>query len=421
MIKVFTTFAEIENFFIERRKIGIKLGLDRVIGLLVLLENPERDLAAIHVAGTNGKGSTIQFLQNSLLASGYRVGVFTSPSFTGLPGHFIINDQAITDTQFVELFNSIRLAINKLDEANNHPTEYEILTVMAFVYFKDNVDIALIETAMGGKEDTTNCFIPLLSIITNVSLDHVDYLGHTIEEITDHKAGIIKEGRPVVIGKVSTESEAIIRSIAKKLDVPTYFYNQAYHVNGTTNTVLVDAREFDLSLNLSGVHQLDNASLVIQALLLLEQQGFKINWQRSITAINSTSLPGRFEVISQKPKIILDSAHNLAGIEAFIQTVEVKYATSNKAIVFSAFADKQFPEMISELKKVFNDITLTSFEHPRAVTLHQLASVSEENDLTYLDDWEQEITTILASKAEVVYFVTGSMHFITLVRNFILK
>lgn len=412
------TFTDIDNFFKERREIGIKLGLDRVIELLRLLGNPERDIDAIHIAGTNGKGSTIQFLQNSLISSEYRVGVFTSPSFSGLMGHFIIDGKQISEVELINLLNSILPAIEKMDD---QPTEYEILTVMAFIYFKDNVDIALIETAMGGKEDTTNCFKPILSIITNVSIDHVDYLGSTIEAITHHKAGIIKTNRPVIVGEISAVSDTIIRNTARNLNAPTYFAGQDFEVNLETNSISSNSRNFALSLALQGAHQLKNASLVIEGLIILEKLGYDIKWAESIKAINTTVLPGRFEIISQKPKIILDSAHNIAGIKAFNETVEANYARSNKELIFSAFSDKQFPEMITSLTKTFIQISLTSFEHPRAATIRQLSVVVNGENVIYLDNWQEKITDILDSKEDKVHFITGSMHFIMLVRNFIIE
>lgn len=415
------TFSEVEDFFVQRRKHGIKLGLERVTGLLKLLGNPERDVDAIHIAGTNGKGSTIQFLQNSLLASDYRVGVFTSPSFTGITGHFLVNGKQITTTEIIELLNNILPAIKKLDEAGNHPTEYEILTAMSFVYFNNNVDIALIETAMGGKEDTTNCFIPILSIITNVALDHLDYLGNTLEEITYHKAGIIKAKRPVIVGEVREESAAIILADANDLNAKVYFQDRDFHVNLPTNTVSIGAEYFQLSLKLQGGHQLNNAALILMALLVLEKQNYQIQWSESLEAINNTILPGRFELISQQPKIILDSAHNVAGIKAFSKTVETNYATSNKELIFTSFADKQTSEMIQELQKTFNHISLTTFEHPRAAKLRQLLSVTREADIIYLDNWQRKLSDVMGSDEDIVYFITGSMHFIMLVRNFIIE
>src|SRR5690625_4454746 len=208
---MFHTMEEIELFLNERNYLGIKLGLDRVNYLLDRLNHPENELMTVHVAGTNGKGSTIQFLQNSLMASGYRVGMFTSPSFTGVRGHILVNGKEITEEEILSVLNDLLPFIHELDEKNNHPTTFEIITVLAIAFFSNNVDIALIETGMGGKDDTTNVVVPTVSIITNVSIDHQNHLGKTMEEITNHKAGIIKENTPVVVGNVQSESMNIIK------------------------------------------------------------------------------------------------------------------------------------------------------------------------------------------------------------------
>lgn len=178
---MFTNFQEIESFFNSRKSLGIKPGLDRIKKLLQLLDNPQDRIQAIHIAGTNGKGSTVHFIKDALQANGYHVGIFTSPSFSGLTGHMFIDNSAIPETKFVKLCNEIYPFIVQLDNENKSPTEFEIITALAFVYFSAHVDIVLVEAGMGGREDTTNCFQPLISIITNVARDHTAFLGNSLE------------------------------------------------------------------------------------------------------------------------------------------------------------------------------------------------------------------------------------------------
>src|SRR5690625_3069641 len=182
----------LNHYFTKRDEFGIKPGLERIHRLLELLGNPEKEIKAIHIAGTNGKGSTIQFMKNVLINNGYDVGVFTSPSFYGIRGHIEHNRSFIDNELFLHILELMKPAIKQLDDEENHPTTFEIITAVAFMYFKEHVDIVLVETGMGGREDTTNCFTPILSVITNVDFDHVGFLGDTLEEITAHKAGIIK-------------------------------------------------------------------------------------------------------------------------------------------------------------------------------------------------------------------------------------
>src|SRR5699024_11277362 len=166
--------------------------------LLDNLDNPKRKFQASQVARTHGKGSTIHFIKQALMANGYRVGWFTSPSFTGLTGHIFLNQQPISEEEWMTIFREIYPIIDKMDQQNNHPTNFEILTAMAFVFLTRGTDLVLLETGMGGKEDTTHCIVLLLSIVTNVSKDHTGFLGDTLTEIASHKAGIIKTETPVI-------------------------------------------------------------------------------------------------------------------------------------------------------------------------------------------------------------------------------
>lgn len=413
------SYFEVEDFFEKRKNIGIKPGLERVELLLKAMQNPEKVLQAVHVAGTNGKGSTIEFLQNGLIASAYTVGVFTSPSFTGLCGHFLIDGVEINQAEMVRLLNELLPAIEQLDRMDQHPTEYEILTVLGFIYFKHNVDIALIETAMGGTYDTTNCVLPLLSIITNVAMDHLDYLGNTLAEITSHKAGIIKQNCPVVIGEVEEVSEVIIREKADQLDAEMFLFGKDYRLSAN-RTVQIFEKEIVLDLHMQGIHQMKNAAVALMALEQLEKQSFTIKWDAAIQAINMTKLVGRFELVHQSPTIILDSAHNVAGVEAFLRTVDKEYANKEKYMLFAAFKDKQIAGMLAQLTSELTEIHCTSFDHPRAASLDMLAKHLPVDACVKVNNWQEEITDIVAKQAsEKVYFITGSLHFITLVRKFI--
>src|SRR5690625_3589734 len=198
---MFYSFQDVEKHLKQRQQLGIKPGLERVQSLLARTGHPERKIKGIHFAGTNGKGSTMQMVQSALLAHHYRVGVFTSPSFTDVTGHMFINGKAITKKLFLELFQHLLPHIQALDEQEQQPTVFEILTVIAFMYFQENTDIVLIETGMGGRYDTTNCFVPLISVITTIAYDHMEFLGSSIEEIASQKRS--EERR---VGKECTSS-----------------------------------------------------------------------------------------------------------------------------------------------------------------------------------------------------------------------
>ncbi len=195
----------------------MKPGLDRIRKLLHFLGDPQGKVTAIHVAGTNGKGSTIQYIKHGLIANSCRVGVFQSPSMDGVKGHISVNHRKVPEETIITLMNQIYPFIQRLDQEQNAPTSFEIITAIAFLHFADDVDVALIEAGMGGRYDTTNCFDPVMSIITNIEKDHTAFLGTTLGEIAWQKAGIIKEKRPVIAGEMNEEAyKSIIAEAIQK-------------------------------------------------------------------------------------------------------------------------------------------------------------------------------------------------------------
>src|SRR5699024_9017257 len=292
---MFQMINEVEDFFINRKIHGIKPGLHRVQFLLRKVNNPEKNLCAVHVAGTNGKGSTIQFLHNALVANDYKVGVFSSPSFTGIRGYILVNGKEISEQNLIDSMNQLLPFIEQLDLQGNHPTEFEVMTVIAMMHFAKKTDIALVETGMGGKEDTTNVILPAISVITNVSMDHMQFLGESIEAITYHKAGIIKENRPVVIGKVSLESRRLIRSVARDQSAPVYELHQDFDYRLKEHHVYEWKKQncspLEFSLQMAGAHQIDNASVAMMVLHLLEKELAKeMKWELVSQHIENTQL-----------------------------------------------------------------------------------------------------------------------------------
>ncbi len=421
---MFHLFIEVESFLNKRKNLGIKPGLERVNYLLEKLNHPEKGLRIIHVAGTNGKGSTIQLMNDALIACGYQVGIFTSPSFTGICGHVLINNLEINRQDVVNLLNEMMPIILELDNNKMHPTEFEIITVMAFLYFKDRTDFVLVETGMGGRFDTTNCVLPIISIITNVEKDHMQFLGESLEEISTHKAGIIKQNCPVIIGAVGKIAENIIRREAKKKHAKVYqlFTDFTFVTNGKLNSWQYFDRKFEFELSLKGEHQVHNATLVIMALELLQQKGFAIGWNEVANRLVSTTLPGRFEQVWHRPTIILDSAHNVAGANKFIQTVLEEFPNSEKHLLFAGFKDKQLNEMLKIISGPFAQLNLTTFNHERAASIKEINALDIDKTTKIISSWENYLEEILLEENEqIVYFITGSLHFITLVRNWIMN
>jgi len=418
------TLLEAEDFFAERAILGIKPGLERVHALLEEVGHPERALKGIHIAGTNGKGSTANFLMDGLIESGYTVGFFTSPSFSGLRGHMFINHEQISETDFLGVLNKLLPAIDKLDQAKMEPTEFEIITVLAFMYLEKRADIAVIEAGMGGRFDTTNCFDPILSIITNVAKDHTAFLGNTIEQIASHKAGIIKTHRPIITGEMSDMGLAVIEKESIEKSAPHYHLGKdfnIYNANGSHFEWTGKNKKHFVKLTMHGSHQTQNAALAIMALELLSENHIAINVTKAIDAMYSTTVAGRFEVISTQPLIVLDGAHNPDGIKAF--TAEAADFAKNKQthIIFSAFKDKEIDKMLDLLQKQFEFITLVPFNHPRSMSENELAQLASSRGLEFNADWKKTISAALKAEETCCTFITGSLHFILRSRAYLLQ
>lgn len=425
---MFTNFTQVKSFFQKRNHFGIKPGLYRMRQLLRLSDHPEKQLKAVHIAGTNGKGSTIQYMKSALMENGYQVGVFSSPSLDGIVGHMVINNEAITPKQLISLLNKLYPSILYLDEHNQHPTRFEIITVLAFMFFQQHADIALIEAGMGGKDDTTNCIDPQLSVITNVDYDHMQFLGDTLTAIADHKAGIIKRDRPVIIGDTKEEALQRIKKVAQQVHSPVYQLGEEFTYsegkNNQTSQRFIwsyKTAQFDVNIQQKGNHQIINCSVAIMALIILKKQGIQMNLKLSINAIASTLLPSRFEQIYKNPSVIVDGAHNVSAIHAFIQTMEKSYSDTNKTLVFAAFKDKDIPGMLAQLTRHFSTIILTTFDHPRAASLHELKSLidgeSAKIKLLGWNELQDQFQQKLEQEKDTHYFFTGSLHFIQAIKK----
>ncbi len=416
-------YQQAEQLIKDRNKLGIKLGVERVQTLLKSVGNPQNKINAIHVAGTNGKGSTIFMLEKALIDSGYSVGVFSSPSFTGIRGHITINQQEICEDKFVKLLNELLPYIEILDNKNNHPTSFEIITVISLMFFHRHAQFSLIETGMGGRDDTTNVVNPLLSIITNVAMDHTQFLGNTYEEITLHKAGIIKKNRPVVIGEVNNESEHVIFTKAKFENAPMFQLGKNYTLTKTEKGYkwVHKLEKFTLSINHLPNYQLNNIANVIMALTYIESLGFPIDKHYFLKNLSSINLPGRFELISDYPAILLDSAHNVKAMRALIDSIDHKFPSKTVHILFSAFKDKDVMKMIEVLLAKYKHISLTTFSHERALSKDEIQNMSSDN-ISIIEDWHGEVKEILKQKSnDQLFVITGSLHFIVAVRHHIIK
>lgn len=405
-------------------------GLERMKILLSLRGNPHENLRVIHIAGTNGKGSTIAHLRQFLQERGLTVGVFSSPYLIDYRDQLTINGQSISKQDLATLFASYRSLLLKHQAELSGLTEFEIITAMSFDYFhQQKVDLAIMEVGMGGLLDSTNVCRPLLTAITNIGLDHIVLLGDSLEKIAQQKAGIIKEKIPLVIGNILPEAMPVILDTAKKKAAPLCCYQKEYQVRFLENLPQGEAFSYQSKIRsktklitpLIGKHQVENAGLALaladyycqlRSLSLLSADQVQ-------TALNQVSWPGRMEILSKDPLILIDGAHNPHAIHRLVDNLNQRYPNQHKQILFTCINTKEERTMIRQLKKVKNaTLTLTSFTDRRAITKKNMQRLAEAEQLTYCD-WQAFLKKAKTSKDMVV--VTGSLYFLAQVRPTLCK
>ncbi len=344
------TYEEALIYLQGRTSFGIKPGLERIEALLKELGNPEKSYKTIHITGTNGKGSVTAFLANTLSVSGIRTGRFTSPHLNSYTERMRINDQDIKETDFGEIISKVAAKAKVIEERGvEAPTEFEILTAAAFLFFEEQeVEYAVVEVGLGGLLDSTNVITPEVSVITNVSIDHQSYSGETIEEIAVHKSGIIKKGVPVVTAAQGNALK-IIREKAHACKAKIYswgkeFFAVSRSVMKTGQIVTVetpDKMQAMLFTGMAGLHQAVNLSCAYMVLKLLLKQDDRISEETIREGLARTTWPGRFETFFVLGRtVILDGAHNVGGAEAFEATYRELYKDKSKTLVFSILEDK---------------------------------------------------------------------------------
>lgn len=425
-IYMFQTYEEALKWIHSRLTFGIKPGLQRMEWMMEKLDHPERRCRFIHVAGTNGKGSTIAFMQEVLKAAEYKVGAFTSPYLESFNERITIDGNPISEEEILQLSNVIKPVVDELEKTElGAPTEFEVITAMMFYYFgKINVpDVVLLETGLGGKWDSTNIANPILSVITMIGHDHLNILGSTIEEIAEQKAGIIKNGVPVITAVEQKEALDVIERVAKEKKAKHYWLTRDFHA-GDFDEFFVQTpfkRYNSLSLQMKGNHQAINAALSVMTLDYLRvYYSFIIEEEHIQEGLKRTFWKGRFEEVKEKPRVILDGAHNPEGMAALKETVQKFYPDKKIIMLFSCVKDKQYKEMIEQAAQIANRIIFTTFHFPKAADAKELYEACDMKDKEYEDNWELAYEKIINTMDdETVLIITGSLYFIGEVRKHI--
>jgi dihydrofolate synthase/folylpolyglutamate synthase len=398
-----SAYQEALNWIHSTMRFGSRLGLERVGRLLSLLGNPEKDCEFLHVAGTNGKGSVTAMMAGALRASGYRTGTYISPYLEDFRERIVLHGMMIPKGDLASMVAEVRPRVQEmLSEGFEHPTEFEVITALAFLYYsRQECDYVSLEVGLGGRFDATNVVTPAVSTITTISFDHTERLGDTLGKIAFEKAGIIKPGMPVVTGVTAEEPLAVIRDRARELGSPLFIVANgpgadvtweevSYSMDGQVIDVRGPSFEYaGLKVPFMGRHQQQNASLAVASLELarpLTRQG-RLYLDRAAVAhgIASTTWPGRLEVLSRKPTVILDGAHNPEGARVLAEAME-EVPRRRLICVLGILGDKAYKEVVSSVAPMCDHVVVTRPDTPRALDLDLLAGEVKR----YLDEVEIE-------------------------------
>lgn len=406
----------------ERTKFGIKPGVKRMEWMLDKLGNPQQNIQAIHVGGTNGKGSTVVYLREALLKNDYQVGTFTSPYIETFNERISLNGLPITNEDIVALVARVKPVSEMMEEQTELgvATEFEIITTMMYLYFGElhPVDIVIVEAGLGVKNDSTNVIQPLMSILTSIGLDHTDILGQTYLDIAKDKAAIIKPHTPIVYAVKNEEALKYFRDIAERLDAKALEFDRDIFIKSEDDEFTYRYKDYELenlALHMVGEHQKENAALAITALIeLYEQEKIQLDFNKMIEGIEHAYWTGRIERVSKEPLIIIDGAHNKESVDALVDTIEKYYDVPKVDVLFAAIEGKPIHHMLDAFQKsIAKHIYVTGFDFPKALPKQTLYDEIEFGQKSMVDDYISFINNYDGD----ALLITGSLYFISEVKS----
>ena len=404
---------EVEEWLHSRIGLNFRSGLGRMQRAVDLLGNPEKTYPIIHVTGTNGKGSTIAFMRELFVAHGKKVGTFTSPHIISIHDRICINGQPIAEEDFVRIANQVKEMEKTLLETHDQLSFFELLTLIALLYFKEQgVDLVLLEVGIGGLLDTTNVVTGEIAVITSIGLDHQETLGDSLEEIAEQKAGIFKAGKKAVIAKLTPEAELVCQNTARELAVELYQAGGDVTLNaGDFSSSLASFSQLEISLE--GAYQQENAALALETFLLfMASRGERVEEVLVRRALQETHWAGRLERI--RPQIYLDGAHNLPALTRLVEFIQGKIQQGYQIrILFGALKRKDYQGMLGYLSKQLPEVELkiTGFDYQGSLDEKDVVAydlISSYGD--FIREFEDK------ANGQDLLFVTGSLYFISEVR-----
>ena len=429
-------YEEAMKYIHEVGNFGSNYGLSRTFRILELLDNPQKGLKLIHVAGTNGKGSVTSMVTSLLMEYGFKVGMYTSPFLEEFEERIQINRNNIKKDILGELIERVKTAVDTvLEEGYTHPTEFEIITCLMLLYFKiEKVDYAVIEVGLGGRLDSTNVIEPILSIITSISLDHTNLLGSTIEEISREKSGIIKENTPVVIYPQEEEAFKVIKETTLKKGAELYVVSEndgeflgVIEEDRIYQIVLVKilGEEYNIKLPLLGEHQIVNLLVALRSFLeIIRLQNLQVCKEKIENGIKRVTWIGRLEVMRKEPLVVIDGAHNIQGITALRKNVQKYFKYKNIYLLLGILADKQVKEMIEEITPLAKKVYALTPHSDRAELSKNLKNeiIKTNPNCIALDSYNEAFELALReASSEDLILISGSLYMIGDMRRIIRK
>lgn len=428
-------YNEALQFIHESHKFGMRLGLDNIKKLLELLGDPQNNLKIIHVAGTNGKGSTCSFISSILKESGYKVGLYTSPFLETFTERIRVNGENIREEEVGKIVSLIKEKIEiMVSEGYSYPTEFEIVTAMAFYYYnQEKVDFVALEVGLGGRYDATNVIDkPVVSAITSISLDHTGILGDTLAKIAFEKGGIIKENCPTIVYPQQEEASEVIKNICaekKSKYIECDFKNieiKSSNINSQIYNCNINGKELrDLEIKLIGDHQIKNSIVALNVIEYLNDIKItNISEENIRKGLLETKWPGRIEKISENPMFIIDGAHNEEGAKSLANSIDKYFENKNKILVIGMLEDKDIDSVLDLLIPKFNNVITTTPDNPRAIDANKLKEKIERYNIevTCKPNIKEAVDYALEiSNKDDVIISAGSLYMIGNVRTIIVN
>ncbi len=408
------------SYLFSLEKIGIKFGLENIRLLLQNMGNPQENYPSIHISGTNGKGSTAQFITAVLIAAGYRVGTYTSPHLIDFSERIQINSSPISKDIITDGLSRIRRCIEADKLSEFIPTYFEVSTALAFWCFnREEIDVAVVETGMGGRLDATNVLDPTVSVITNIALEHQNYLGDSLEKIAYEKAGIIKPGRPLVLGEKNPELVQLFQKRCQEEQAEFYpavgsLELQEENNNGSRFHIRGNDIDYDdLQIGLLGRFQVENAWLSVRACEQLGRIGFKISEESIRTGLESASWPGRMQILQKSPLVLADGAHNPKAAESLMDTIGQFLNFQRLFLIFGCMHDKDILETLGKFIPAAQQIILTRSKNDRAEDPQNILNMIDREAINtvVIQDAQSAVKYALdEANADDMVLITGSLY-----------